>query len=121
MNHRDEQQDGPDDRKEEAGRVKEGAIGRLRENTGNQAAHNRAADSDKRSHPEPHVPGTGDEKGGNETDEESDNNGPDDVEHRVNLEPDWRMPTIVWTYFRDNVIRKNKSFGISMLYVFLRS
>ena len=81
MRHDDQDDDGANDRKEKAGRVKEGAIAGLRKDTRNQPADNRTDDADEDRGQKTEMLVAGNKRPGNEADEEADDNVPDNVKH----------------------------------------
>ena len=71
-----------DDREEKAGGVKQGPIRRTREDAGDKASDDGTDDTDDGGGEETHVLITRHDGTGNETNNETDDDRPEDVEHR---------------------------------------
>lgn len=78
-----QQENRANDRQKKSGGMKERTILGPGENPRDQAADNRAADAHAHGEPEAHV--ISHDGVGNESDDETDNDGPDDVEHEGEL------------------------------------
>ena len=90
MHQNQQDDDGADNGKEKSGGVEERSILGSGKNAGDQSADDRADDPDNRRHPKAEVSSPRDDGMRNETDNETNNDRPDDMEHKF-----FRLPTFL--------------------------